>query len=172
MSENVAYYRLMAGGGSLAAQTEVFGGDQVDSVAGIIPLGPPYPTRAVMVGTSESFGTPFPKPYLIDRQVFAQRHCNDAMVPSLIQPVILPQHEVLITTPLFPMRSQELLLLGEEIYDQTICGLSGGVDTGGSVTVEQIFQIPNPTPSPVIDPGAIPSADAQVEDEPVVADNP
>lgn len=136
-SSNVGYFRLMAGGGSLAAQTEIFGGTQADLAAGIIPLGPPYPFKAVMVGTSVSFGSTYLKPYLIERVTSIQRRCKDAEVPTVITPVVLPQHDLVYAPPFIPIVTQPLILLGEPVYDQVICRkMKMVVNAGGGSSVD------------------------------------
>lgn len=120
-SQNVGYFRLMSGSGALAQQTEIFGGIQADFAAGIIPLGPPYPFPAVIVGTSYSFGSSYPRPYLIRREVSAQRRCADAVVPTSVVPVPLPQHGSIITSPTIPMLTQPLTVLLEPITSRIAC---------------------------------------------------
>lgn len=160
-SENVGYFRLMAGGGSLAAQTEVFGGAQSELATGIIPLGPPYPQPAVIIGTSNSFGSLYSKPYLIYRQIFAQKRCHDAEVLTSITPVLLPLHEVIMTQPLIPILSQDLTILVEPISDQSVCRKAvidpsnpAGVISPGAITPAPPPPSPKPGPGDSDQPGA------------------
>ncbi len=121
VSDNIAYIRLMAGGGSLAQQSEVFGGPNTEFAAGIIPLGPPYPVPAVLIGTSYSFGAGYPRPYLINRLNFADRRCFDAIVGTAIVPVPLPLENVLVYAPAIPMRSQPMTIAISPIADAIVC---------------------------------------------------
>ncbi|MCG3126187.1 MAG: hypothetical protein CHACPFDD_01017 [Phycisphaerae bacterium] len=166
-SENVGYFRLMSGGGSLAQQTEIFGGAQSDFATGIIPLGPPYPQPAVIVGTSNSFGSFYQKPYLIHRQVFAQKPCHDAVISTSITPVPLPLHEVIMTQPLIPILSQELTLLDEPVADRNLCrkavvdtSTTTGVISPGSVGVPPPPPAPRPDGDSADEPGAEPVVSA------------
>lgn len=142
-SENIAFYRLMAGSGALAQQTELYGGDQVERAAAVIPLGPPWPYGAMILGTTNSFANIFhsnPKPYLIERMPSAQQRCADAEVTTTIVPVPLPQHEVLINAPVFPNRTQPLVLISQTVSDYLICAniIVGDLDNNGVISVGDI----------------------------------
>ncbi|MDX2199909.1 MAG: dockerin type I repeat-containing protein [Phycisphaerae bacterium] len=142
-SQNVAYFRLMAGNGSLAAQTELFGGPGTERAAGILPEGPPWPQAATILGTSDSFANGFhsdPKPWLIGRMPSARRTCEDATVFTTIVPVPLPPHDFLINAPQFPLRSQPLVLISQTVSDWLICAntIIGDINGDGGVTVGDI----------------------------------
>jgi hypothetical protein len=138
-SENVGFFRLMAGDGSLAQQTEIFGADQPERAAGIIPLGPPYPYKAVILGNSASypsFGI-VQKPLLIERLSAVRQRCADRETQTTIVPYPAPVvQELLLTTPPIVSRTQPLQVWSMTVTDEVICWKQLVGDLNGDGTID------------------------------------
>lgn len=126
--------------GNAALPSEVFGGPRADYGAQHLPTPNLTALGTYILATTESFGVPFPMPYLIQRFDSQCRDCNSRSV----QPVVNAHQMPTITANNEPFQQQgtfrELFAVDPQLVEDVLCKkcLIGDMNCDGFVTVGDI----------------------------------